>query len=136
MHFIPKVLANERSSYAQVVGDARYGGITAKEQYDKFRGEVIYNEEKDSHLPSMNVYQTLYFSLPNKTKKRNHGEVDVIIDALLRMFAITHTRDTLVGNGYVCGVSGGERKRLSIAETLATKSTLVCWDNATRGSGC
>ena len=128
-----KVLANERLSYAEVVGDVRYGGISAKEQHDKFRGEVIYNEEKDSHLPSLNVYQTLYFSLLNKTKKRNHGEINVIIDALLRMFAITHTRDTLVGNEYVRGVSGGERKRVSIAETLATKSTLVCWDNATRG---
>jgi ATP-binding cassette, subfamily G (WHITE), member 2, SNQ2 len=30
-------------------------------------------------------------------------------------------------------VSGGERKRVSIAETLATKSTVVAWDNSTRG---
>jgi ATP-binding cassette, subfamily G (WHITE), member 2, SNQ2 len=33
----------------------------------------------------------------------------------------------------VRGVSGGERKRVSIAETLATKSTVVAWDNSTRG---
>ena len=38
-----------------------------------------------------------------------------------------------MGNEYVRGVSGGERKRVSIAETLATKSTVVCWDNSTRG---
>lgn len=31
------------------------------------------------------------------------------------------------------GISGGERKRVSIAETLATKSTVVSWDNSTRG---
>lgn len=31
------------------------------------------------------------------------------------------------------GISGGERKRVSIAETLATKSTVVAWDNSTRG---
>ena len=128
-----KTIANERSTYAEIIGDVRYGGIPAKEQYEKFRGEVIYNEEKDTHLPNLNVWQTLYFSLLNKTKKRNHGEIDIIIDALLRMFAITHTRETLVGNEYVRGISGGERKRVSIAETLATKSTLVCWDNATRG---
>lgn len=30
-------------------------------------------------------------------------------------------------------MSGGERKRVSIAETLATKSTVVAWDNSTRG---
>lgn len=38
-----------------------------------------------------------------------------------------------MGNEYVRGVSGGERKRVSIAETLATKSTVQCWDNSTRG---
>lgn len=52
---------------------------------------------------------------------------------MLKIFRITHTKDTLVGNEYVRGVSGGERKRVSIAETLATKSTVVCWDNSTRG---
>lgn len=30
-------------------------------------------------------------------------------------------------------MSGGERKRVSIAETLASKSTVVAWDNSTRG---
>ena len=49
------------------------------------------------------------------------------------MFGISHTRHTLVGDAFVRGVSGGERKRVSIAETLATKSTVVAWDNSTRG---
>ncbi|KAK1758006.1 ABC transporter G family member 19 [Echria macrotheca] len=84
-------------------------------------------------MPTLTVGQTLRFSLLNKTRKHLRGEVEIIIDALLSMFAIKHTRNTLVGNEYVRGVSGGERKRVSIAETLATKSTVVCWDNSTRG---
>lgn len=39
----------------------------------------------------------------------------------------------MVGDEYVRGVSGGERKRVSITEMLATKPTVVCWDNSTRG---
>ena len=128
-----KVLANHRSTFAGVEGEVMYGGISAEEQDKHYRGEVIYNPERDSHLPSLNVWQTLRFSLLNKTRKRHKGEMNVIINALLKMFAITHTKQTLVGNEYVRGVSGGERKRVSIAETLATKSSLVCWDNATRG---
>lgn len=49
------------------------------------------------------------------------------------MFGISHTRHTLVGDAFIRGISGGERKRVSIAETLATKSTVVAWDNSTRG---
>jgi ABC-type multidrug transport system ATPase subunit len=46
---------------------------------------------------------------------------------------ISHTADTKVGNEYVRGVSGGERKRVSIIETLATRGSIFCWDNSTRG---
>ena len=51
----------------------------------------------------------------------------------MKMFGIPHTKYTKVGNEFVPGVSGGERKRVSIAETLASKSTVLCWDNSTRG---
>ena len=128
-----KAIANERESYAAVTGDVTYGGISAEEQEKNFKGEVNYNPEDDQHFPTLTVWQTLRFALMNKTKKRDSGSVPVIIDALLKMFGITHTKNTLVGNAYIRGVSGGERKRVSIAETLATKSTVVCWDNSTRG---
>ncbi|KAF6224475.1 hypothetical protein HO133_011052 [Letharia lupina] len=128
-----KAIANKRNEYASVTGDVSYGGIPAKEQNAHYRGEVNYNPEDDQHFPTLNVWQTLKFSLLNKTKKRERGEMSIIIDALMNMFGISHTAKTLVGNEMVPGVSGGERKRVSIAETLATKSTVVCWDNSTRG---
>ena len=128
-----KAIANKRNDYASVTGDISYGGIPAKEQNAHYRGEVNYNPEDDQHFPSLNVWQTLKFSLLNKTKKRERGEMNIVINALMKMFGISHTAKTLVGNEMVPGVSGGERKRVSIAETLATKSTVVCWDNSTRG---
>ena len=128
-----KAVANKRGDYAEVTGEVSYGGIDAAKQHAHYRGEVNYNPEDDQHMPTLNVWQTLKFSLLNKTKKREKGEINVIVEALLKIFGISHTRHTLVGNEYVRGVSGGERKRVSIAETLATKSTLVCWDNSTRG---
>ncbi|KAI4182663.1 MAG: hypothetical protein LQ346_006537, partial [Caloplaca aetnensis] len=128
-----KAVANKRSEFAAVTGEVTYGGITAAEQKKHYLGEVNYNPEDDQHFPSLNVWQTLKFSLMNKTRRRHQPEINTIIQALLRMFGISHTSKTLVGNEYVRGISGGERKRVSIAETLATKSTVVCWDNSTRG---
>lgn len=49
------------------------------------------------------------------------------------MFWIEHALDTKVGDSRVRGVSGGERKRVSIAEALVTKASVQCWDNSTRG---
>ncbi|TVY85139.1 ABC transporter G family member [Lachnellula suecica] len=128
-----KAVANKRGAFAGVEGEVTYGGIGAKEQIKNYRGEVNYNEEDDQHFPTLTVKQTLDFSLLNKTKKHQKGDIPVIIGALLKMFGITHTARTLVGDAFVRGISGGERKRVSIAETLATKSTVVAWDNSTRG---
>ena len=41
--------------------------------------------------------------------------------------------DTKVGDEVVRGVSGGEKKRVSIAEAMITKASTQCWDNSTRG---
>ncbi|KAF2108995.1 ABC drug exporter AtrF [Lophiotrema nucula] len=128
-----KAIANNREGYADVIGDVSYGGIPAGKQKKRFRGEVNYNPEDDTHFANLNVWQTLYFALMNKSKKKEKGDIPVILDALLKIFGITHTKYTPVGDEFVRGVSGGERKRVSIAETLATKSTVVCWDNSTRG---
>ncbi|CAI6341635.1 unnamed protein product [Periconia digitata] len=128
-----KTIANDRESYASVDGHVSYGGILADKQKKRFRGEVNYNPEDDTHFANLNVWQTLYFALLNKTKKKEKDEIPVILNALLKIFGISHTKYTPVGDAFVRGVSGGERKRVSIAETLATKSTVVCWDNSTRG---
>ncbi|THV79965.1 putative ABC transporter [Aureobasidium pullulans] len=128
-----KTIANDRESYAQVDGDVSYGGIPADKQRKMYRGEVNYNMEDDVHFATLNVWQTFMFALLTKTKKKAKGDIPLIADALMKMFGISHTKMTLVGDEYTRGVSGGERKRVSIAETLASKSTVVCWDNSTRG---
>ncbi|KAJ2976340.1 hypothetical protein NUW54_g11583 [Trametes sanguinea] len=43
------------------------------------------------------------------------------------------TANTYVGDEFVRGVSGGERKRVSIAEMMATRAHVLCFDNSTRG---
>lgn len=128
-----KTIANHRDEYANVKGEVYYGAISAKEQKQRFRGEVVYCEEDDRHFPSLTVWQTLWFALKNKTRKKDQSMIPVVLDAFLQMFGIEHTQQTLVGDEHVRGVSGGERKRVSLAETLATRASVVCWDNSTRG---
>jgi len=51
----------------------------------------------------------------------------------MAMFGISHTLNTRVGNDFVRGISGGERKRVTIAEATLSFAPLQCWDNSTRG---
>lgn len=128
-----KAISNNRETYAAVEGEVSYSGIPAAEQKKHYRGEVNYNGEDDVHFATLSVWKTLAFALTNKTKIKEKDDIPIVVDALMKMFGISHTRDTVVGDDFTRGVSGGERKRVSIAETLASKSTVMAWDNSTRG---
>ncbi|KAI6120967.1 pleiotropic drug resistance ABC transporter [Pisolithus croceorrhizus] len=136
-----KTIANYREDYASVSGVVLYAGINAEEMAKYYRGEVVYNQEDDIHIATLTVAQTLDFALSTKTPGPN-GRLpgmsskefrSTVQDVLLKMLNIPHTRGTLVGNAFVRGVSGGERKRVSIAEMMATRARVQCWDNSTRG---
>ncbi|KAI7880358.1 hypothetical protein K492DRAFT_187898 [Lichtheimia hyalospora FSU 10163] len=134
-----KILANVRGAYTKVDGEVSYGGIDARYFAKHYRGQVVYNEEEDQHYPTLTTKQTLQFALrcktpgdrlPDTTQK---SFVDQVIYLLGNMLGLTKQMNTMVGNAFIRGLSGGERKRLSIAEVNTTLSSINCWDCSTRG---
>ena len=136
-----KVLANQRFGYEHVTGDVTYGGTDAKTMGKHYRGEVLYNPEDDLHYATLSVKNTLKFALTTRTPgkaSRNEGEsrkdyIQEFLRVVSKLFWIEHTMKTKVGNEMIRGVSGGEKKRVSIAEAMITKASTQCWDNSTRG---
>ncbi|KAF1982045.1 hypothetical protein K402DRAFT_341217 [Aulographum hederae CBS 113979] len=104
-----------------------YQGIPKDTMHKDFRGECIYQAEVDAHFPQLTVGQTLDFAA------RARMYVAHLRDVVMATFGLSHAANTIVGNDFVRGVSGGERKRVSIAEVAIGASTLQCWDNSTRG---
>ena len=47
---------------------------------------------------------------------------------LTTVFGLRHVVDTKLGGAALRGVSGGEKKRVSIAEALACRALLSAWD--------
>ncbi|CAN6607200.1 protein Snq2p [Trichomonascus vanleenenianus] len=134
-----KTIAGEIDQFKRIEGDISYDGVPQAEMLKNFKSEIIYNGEQDVHFPHLNVDQTLRFAIASKTPvnrlegvTRSQYQTD-LRDMLATIFGLKHTYDTKVGNEYVRGVSGGERKRVSIAEALASRGSMYCWDNATRG---
>ncbi|KAF2137562.1 uncharacterized protein K452DRAFT_312182 [Aplosporella prunicola CBS 121167] len=116
-----------------------YQGISAKDMHKNFRGEAIYTAEVDVHFPNMTVGDTLAFAARARAHREPPGGVDKwthanhMRDVVMAMYGISHTINTRVGNDFIRGVSGGERKRVSIAEATLSHAPLQCWDNSTRG---
>ncbi|KAJ9635209.1 Multidrug resistance protein [Coniosporium tulheliwenetii] len=135
-----KTIAGETHGF--VVEDSsyiNYQGISAKDMQSSFRGEAIYTAEVDVHFPMLSVGDTLAFAARARAPRHIPGGVkpwdyaNHMRDVIMAIFGISHTINTRVGNDFVRGVSGGERKRVSIAEAALSASPLQCWDNSTRG---
>ncbi|KAL7540199.1 hypothetical protein ACHAXR_009936 [Thalassiosira sp. AJA248-18] len=56
-----------------------------------------------------------------------------LVDIIMRMVGLTSVKDTLVGNNRVRGVSGGEKKRVTVAEMMASRFHIGCWDEISTG---
>ncbi|KAK2684961.1 ABC multidrug transporter H [Fusarium oxysporum] len=133
------MISNKRQGYASVSGDIHYGSMTATEA-KQYRGQIVMNTEEELFFPSLTVAQTMDFAtrlklpfcLPQVVANKEQLRTETR-DFLLQSMGIDHTRDTKVGNAFIRGVSGGERKRVSIIECLATRGSVFCWDNSTRG---
>ncbi|KAI9688918.1 MAG: hypothetical protein M1822_001275 [Bathelium mastoideum] len=128
-----RTLANRTA--LEVRGDRQYAGISSDEFAKSHRRDTIYLPEEDQHIAALTVRQTLRFalrmSLPSEVR---HGAmVEDLVQSMAEMFGIDHALDTPVGGAFFPGVSGGERKRVSIAEVLAAGSSVQCFDNSTRG---
>jgi ABC-type multidrug transport system ATPase subunit/ABC-type multidrug transport system permease subunit len=136
-----KVIGNQRFGYEDISGEVTYGGTDAKTMGKKYRSEVLYNPEDDLHYATLKVKDTLRFALKTRTPGKNsrkEGEsrgdyVKEFLRVVSKLFWIEHTMDTKVGNELIRGVSGGEKKRVSIAEAMITKASVQSWDNSTRG---
>jgi ATP-binding cassette, subfamily G (WHITE), member 2, SNQ2 len=129
-----KTLANQRGEYYAVEGNVYYDSLTPEDITRHYRGDVQYCPEDDIHFPTLSVDQTIRFAANTRTPRtRVDGQKRVdftklIADAYISVFGLDHVKDTPVGNSLIRGVSGGERKRVSISEVLATRSVVSSWD--------
>ncbi|GIZ45746.1 hypothetical protein CKM354_000889900 [Cercospora kikuchii] len=116
-----------------------YNGVSSSTMHKHFRGEVLYNQELDKHFPHLIVQQTLELAAsyrcpaepPNGMTRTDWIKFSAKV--IMSVYGLSHTANTKVGSDFVRGVSGGERKRVSIAEITVSDASIAAWDNSTRG---
>lgn len=115
-------------------GDVHYDSLSPNDISKEFRGDVIYCPEDDVHFPTLTVDETLRFAAKTRAphnrfedRSRNYY-VTSITDIIETIFGLRHVKDTPVGDAAIRGVSGGEKKRVSISEALTLRATITAWD--------
>ena len=111
-----------------------YDSLSSEDISKHFRGDVTYCPEDDIHFPTLTVDETLKFAAKMRAphtrfEERSRGSyVTSITDIVQTIFGLRHVKNTPVGDAAIRGVSGGEKKRVSISEALALRSTITAWD--------
>ena len=114
-------------------------GVSQKQIEKNYRGEIAYNQETDIHFPHLTVAQTLRFAATVRTPVVRYNNVsraewaEGLAQVVAAAFGLTEVQHTKVGNDWIRGISGGQRKRVSLAEMAMAGNVLGCWDNSTRG---
>jgi ABC-type multidrug transport system ATPase subunit len=85
-------------------------------------------------LPSLTVRETLYFAaIIRLPPHMSRATKFVRADQVLAQLGLRHCADTLVGSEFVKGISGGERRRVSIGIQILTDPKILMLDEPTSG---
>ncbi|KAF1999243.1 ATP-binding cassette transporter-like protein [Amniculicola lignicola CBS 123094] len=107
------------------------GTPTKLRNFQKFSSYV---EQEDALVGSLTVRETMYFaaqlSLPGSVSKAERMER---INSLIAAFGLQGQANTLIGTPIRKGVSGGQKRRVSVASQLITSPKILFLDEPTSG---
>ncbi|KAJ2263529.1 hypothetical protein J3F81_006358, partial [Coemansia sp. RSA 371] len=122
----------------RIIGGRLSGSILyrgAKRHPGHFKRISAYVQQDDLMHPLLTVQETLAYAsrlrLPNK--HYNAQTKSERVNTVIRQLRLEAARNTRIGDAKVRGVSGGERKRVSIGTELLTDPRLLFLDEPTSG---
>lgn len=114
--------------------EINYGGIAYRDMHDTFKGESIYLAELDVHFPELALGETLTFAATTRELGSGRAAAARAVGSnVASLFSLDAAFKTPVGDAMIRGISGGEKRRTSLAEAFISGAPFQCWDNSTRG---
>ncbi|EFC47905.1 predicted protein, partial [Naegleria gruberi] len=116
------------ASYANVSGDIFVNGV--KSSIKEFKNITAFVTQEDCMYRELTVEECIYFSA--RTRLNFPSKViDQIVNGVIQNLDLDHIRHSLIGDESKRGISGGQRKRVSIAMELVTCPYILFLDEPT-----
>ncbi|KAG6615792.1 pleiotropic drug resistance protein ABC superfamily [Phytophthora cinnamomi] len=127
----------QNSSKTKLGGEILYSGLRGDEiDLIKLAGLV---DQTDNHIPTLTVRETFKFAdmcvngLPEDQPEELRDIAALRTELFIQILGLEECADTVVGDALLRGVSGGERKRVTIGEVLVGGQSLFLCDEISTG---
>ena len=115
---------------SKVTGDILYDGRKRTADFNRWVGYVV---KEDPHLAHMTVFETLYFSARLRLPDMPPKIVRMRVAITLKLLGLSHVANSVVGDGSLRGISGGEKRRVSFGIEMVAGHACIIADLPTNG---
>ncbi|KAK3408463.1 hypothetical protein EUGRSUZ_J00695 [Eucalyptus grandis] len=99
----------------------------------QLRGTCGFVAQEDNLIPLLTVKETLMYSAKFRLRGMSQKKREERVEGLVQELGLTHAADTFVGDEENRGISGGERKRVSIGVDMIHDPPILLLDEPTSG---
>lgn len=135
-HFVNTVTKKPIRGKPHISGRVEYNGVTTDDDPDMVLANVAsFVGQLDCHAPYLTVTETFEFAHASRTggHTSHHTVSEMSENLTIEGLNLTVCKDTFVGNDDVRGVSGGQRRRVTVGEMMQGRNPVACADEISTG---
>jgi ABC-type multidrug transport system ATPase subunit len=121
----------QHSSFTKITQLSNYGNVLMKRL-------IAYVMQENILFESLTVYENLYYAAKLRVSfPKNQKPTEVFytkrVKQIMKLLGLSHIKDSLIGNERERGISGGQKKRVSIGVEIIHKPKIIMLDEPTSG---
>jgi len=115
-------------------GDVLINGVSLYQNAEVFQGQIGYVPQDDIIHRELTVEESLWFTSKLRLgNKISSAERQSLVSKTISELKLNDAKDVLIGSPEKKGISGGQRKRVNMAQELITEPLLYFLDEPTSG---
>ena len=138
-----KALSGQLQNDSKLTGDIRWNGLDCRAALNagvQVHRLCAFVDQGDAHMPLLTVRETLQFAMDSSVAdaqlmtRPEYAQLSAArLDLMLDVLGLRECEHTILGNAMLRGVSGGQKRRVTLGEMLITNARALFLDEVTTG---